>query len=63
MRKPEKTFPKTKPEGKKCGQEIWLGTKAQAQSPSYGTLQCDRELTAPKKIKSNNDKREVGSEA
>ena len=25
------------PEGKKCGQEIWVGTKAQAQSPSYGT--------------------------
>ena len=24
------------PEGKKCGQEIWVGTKAQAQSPSYG---------------------------
>ena len=36
------------PEGKKCGQEIWVGTKAQAQSPSYGTLQCHREYVAPK---------------
>ena len=39
----EKTCPKKKPEGKKCWQEIWVGTKAQAQSLSYGTLQCNRE--------------------
>ena len=31
------------PEGKKCGQEICVGTKAQAQSPSYQTSQCNRE--------------------
>ena len=36
-RRPEKT-----PVGKNV-QEIWVGTKAQAQSPSYGTLQCNRE--------------------
>ena len=35
-------MPKKKREGKKCGQEIWVGTKAQAQSPSYETLQCNR---------------------
>ena len=30
-RRPEKTCPIARnPEGKKCGQEIWVGTKAQA---------------------------------
>ena len=40
--RPEKTCSK-KPEGKKFRQEILVGTKAQAQSPSYGSLQCNRE--------------------
>ena len=35
-------------ERKKCGQNIWARTKAQAQSPSYGILQCNREKTSPK---------------
>ena len=26
------------PEGKKCGQEIWVGTKAPAQSPFYNVV-------------------------
>ena len=30
------------------GQEIWAGTKTKAQSPSYGTLQCNGEKAAPK---------------
>ena len=48
-RRPEIKKPAQKnPEGKKCVQEIWVGTKAQAQSPSYGTLQCHREYVAPK---------------
>ena len=43
---------------------MWTGISTQAQSPSYGTLQCNREQSAPKikqKIKKN--QREVGSEA
>ena len=44
------------PEGKKCGQEIWVGTKAQAQSPSYGTLQCNRKYVAPKNNNNNKNK-------
>ena len=40
-RRPEKTCQK-KPLWGKNVQEIWVGTKAQAQSPSYGTLmQCN----------------------
>ena len=36
------------PKGKKREQEIWVGAKAQAQSPSHGTSQYNREQVAPK---------------
>ena len=41
QRPEKKTFPKIH-EGKKCGREIWKGTKPQAQRRFYGTLQVNR---------------------
>ena len=41
QRPEKKTCPKIQ-EGKKCGPEIWIPTKPQAQRRFYGTLQVNR---------------------
>ena len=38
-------------EGKKCGREIWIGTKPQAQRRFYGTLQVNRNRPLSKETK------------